>query len=58
MAFEERKMKQWINEHGDKKQAWVTVIDSDEQGPSDEKIFSMFFTTHKDDCEWKGKGEM
>ena len=58
VAFEERKMRQWINEHGDKKQAWVTIIDSDDPGPSDERIFSMFFTKHEDDCEWKGKGEM
>ena len=58
MAFEERKMRQWINEHGDKKQAWVIIIDSDDPGPSDERIFSMFFARHEDDCEWKGKDEM
>ena len=33
-------------------------MDSDKPGPSDETIFSMFFTKRKDDCEWRGKGEM
>ena len=58
VAFEEKKMRQWIGKHGDKKQAWVTVIDNDEPGPSDEKIFAIFFAKHEDNCKWKGKGEM
>ena len=31
---------------------------SDKPGPSDERIFLMFFTKHEDDYEWRGKGEM
>ena len=58
IAFEERKMRQWIEGQGNVKQEWVTVIDNEDTGPSDETVFSIFFAKHDGDCKWKGKGEM
>ena len=51
-------MRQWIEGQGNTKQAWVTVIDNEDTGPSDETVFSIFFAKHDGDCKWKGKGEM
>ena len=34
------------------------MIDNEDPGPSDEKIYTIFFTKHDDDCKWKGKGEI
>ena len=58
VAFEERGMKKWIEERKGERQAWVSVMDNEDPGPSDEKIYTIFFTKHDDDCEWKGKGEV
>ena len=58
IAFEERGMRRWIAEKGNTRQAWVTVIDNEDPGPCEEKIFTIFFAIHDDDCKWKGKGEM
>ena len=58
LAFEERKLRQWIEGQENTRQALVTVIDNEDPGPSDEKIFSMFFAKHAEDCKWRGKGEM
>ena len=58
IAFEEREMRKWIVEKGNARQAWVTVIDNEDPGPCEEKIFTIFFAKHDDDCKWKGKGEM
>ena len=58
VAFEERGMRKWIEGRKEEKQASVSVIDNEDPGPSDEKIDTIFFTTHDNDCEWKGKGEI
>ena len=58
IAFKEREMRKWIAEKGNTRQAWVTVIDNEDPGPCEEKIFTIFFAKHDDDCKWKGKGEM
>ena len=58
VAFEERGMRKWIEGKRGEKQAWVTVIDNEDPGPSEEKIYTIFFTKHDEDCEWKGKGEI
>ena len=57
-AFEERKWKQWIEEQRGARQAWVTVIDNEDPGPCDKRIFSIFFAKHDEDCKWNGNGEM
>ena len=36
----------------------MSVIDNEDPGPSDEKIYTIIFAKHDDDCEWKGKGEI
>ena len=51
-------MRKWIEEKGGAKQVWVTVIDNEDLGPSDEKVYTIFFAKHDDDCKWKGKGEI
>ena len=58
IAFEERGMRKWIAEKGDMRQTWVTVIDNEDPGPCEEKIYTIFFAKHDDDCKWKGEGEM
>ena len=58
VAFKERGMRKWIEERGGAKQAWVTVIDNEDPGPCDEKVYTIFFAKHDEDCKWKGKGEI
>ena len=59
VAFEERRMRKWLEEQGkEEKQAWVIVMDSEDPRPSEEKIITIFFTKHDQDCKWKGKGEI
>ena len=36
----------------------MTVIDNEDPGPCDEKVFTIFFAKHDDDCKWKDKGEI
>ena len=59
IAFEERRMREWLGKRGEEeRQAWVVVMDSEDPRPSEEKIISIFFAKHDQDCKWKGKGEM
>ena len=58
IAFEERGMRKWIEERKEAKQVWVTIIDNEDPGPCDEKVFTIFFAKHDDDCKWKDKGEI
>ena len=59
VAFEERRMRKWLEEQGKQaRQAWVIVMDSEDPRPSDEKIITIFFTKHDQDCKWRGKGEI
>ena len=58
LAFEERGMRKWIEEKGDTRQAWVMVIENEDPGPCDKKVYTIFFTKHDDDCKWKWKGEI
>ena len=58
IAFEERGMRKWIEEKKGEKQAWVSVIDNEDPGPCDEKIYNIFFAKHDDECKWRGKGEI
>ena len=59
IAFEERRMREWLEKRSkEERQAWVVVMDSEDPRPSEEKIISIFFTKHDQDCKWKGKGEM
>ena len=52
-------MREWLGKQGmEEKQAWVVVMDSKDPRPSEEKIISIFFTKHDQDCKWKGKGEI
>ena len=59
IAFEERRMREWLEKQSEgERQAWVVVMDSEDPRPSEEKIISIFFTKHDQDCKWKGKGEI
>ena len=59
IAFEERRMRKWLEEQGEgARQAWVIVMDSEDPRPSEEKIITIFFTKHDQDCKWRGKGEI
>ena len=59
IAFEERRMRKWLEEQDkETKQAWVIIMDSEDPRPSEEKIITIFFTKHDQDCKWRGKGEM
>ena len=40
IAFEERGMRKWIEEKKGEKQAWVSIIDNEDPGPCDEKIYT------------------
>ena len=59
IAFEERRMRKWLEgQEKETKQAWVIVMDSEDPRPSEEKIITIFFTKHDQDCKWRGKGEL
>ena len=58
VAFEERGMRKWLEERKEARQLWVTVIDNEDTGPCEEKVFTIFFVKHEDDCKWKNKGEI
>ena len=52
-------MREWLEKQGEEaKQAWVVVMDHEDPRPSNERTTTIFFTKHKDECKWKGKGEM
>ena len=59
IAIEERRMREWLGKQDEEtKQAWVIVMDHEDPRPSDERTITIFFAKHKDECKWKGKGEM
>ena len=59
IAFEERRMREWLEKQGEEtKQAWVIVMDHEDPRPGDERTITIFFAKHKDECKWKGKGEI
>ena len=59
IAFEERRMRQWLEKQDEgERQAWVIVMDSEDPRPSEEKIITIFFTKHDQDCKLRGKGEI
>ena len=59
IAFKERRMRDWLEKQDEEtKQAWVIVMDHEDLRPGDERRITIFFVKHKDECKWKGKGEM
>ena len=40
------------------KQVWVIIMDHEDPRPNDERTITIFFAKHKDECKWKGKGEI
>ena len=52
IAFEERKMEDWLGKQREEvKQVWVLVMDNEDPRTSDERIVTIFFTKHDEDCK-------
>ena len=44
-------MRKWIQGKKGEKQAWVSIIDNENPGPCDEKIYTIFFAKHDYECK-------